>query len=105
MPSTSNTVTKQSIVNRISENTGLTIKDSSELVDIILGEITQSLANNDDVLITGFGKFEVTSKKSRIGRNPLNGEPVTIPARRVMKFKPSDLLKEGVSKAAVDRLT
>jgi integration host factor subunit alpha len=56
-----------------------------------------SLENGDDVLLTGFGKFNVKAKSARKGRNPKTGEPLLLKARKVITFKPSGILREKVN--------
>ena len=62
------------------------------MVKLVLDEITDCLERGENVLLSSFGSFVVRDKKSRIGRNPKTGEPVTISSRRVVTFKPSGKL-------------
>jgi integration host factor subunit alpha len=55
------------------------------------------LENGEDVLLPGFGKFSVKDKRKRRGRNPLTGDDLTLDARRVMTFKPSEVLSKKVN--------
>jgi integration host factor subunit alpha len=59
--------------------------------------IKRSLAAGDDVLISGFGKFNVRQKATRRGRNPATGEDMTLEPRKVVTFKCSALLKEKLN--------
>jgi integration host factor subunit alpha len=72
-------------------------KESAEMVEQVLGIIKDSLIKGEKIKIAGFGNFHVKSKKDRIGRNPQTGEAITIGARRVLTFKPSPMLKEGLN--------
>ena len=65
-------------------------------VNDALDVIGETLAKGEEVVITGFGKFEVTERAARTGRNPRTGDPVEIAACKVVKFKPSKSLKESV---------
>jgi integration host factor subunit alpha len=56
-----------------------------------------SLESGDDVLLTGFGKFNVKSKSARKGRNPKTGEPLLLAPRKVITFKASGILREKVN--------
>jgi integration host factor subunit alpha len=68
-----------------------------ESVETILDIMKASLENGDDVLLTGFGKFNVKAKSARKGRNPKTGEPLLLKARKVITFKPSGILREKVN--------
>ena len=74
-----------------------TKKESAEMVEQILDIIKDSLSRGEKVKIARFGNFEVKSKKNRKGRNPHTGETITIMARHVLTFKPSQLLKETMN--------
>ena len=70
---------------------------SEQLIDIIFGEMTQTLTRGRRIQITNFGAFNINHKRERMGRNPKTGKAATISARRVPTFKPSaefrDILK------------
>ncbi len=68
---------------------GLSNKEASRLVDLILGFIKQGLREGERVQITGFGTFAVRGKKGRKGRNPQTGEEMNILPRKSVVFKPS----------------
>ena len=87
------TMTKADIVERVYEKIGFSKKEASELVEMVFGTLKDKLVNGEKVKISGFGKFEVREKKSRIGRNPQTGDRITISARRVLNFSPSQVLK------------
>ena len=87
------TMTKADIVERVYEKIGFSKKEASELVEMVFGTIKDRLVEGEKVKISGFGKFEVREKKSRIGRNPQTGDRITISARRVLNFGPSQVLK------------
>ncbi len=90
-------VTRQQLASKIAQESSLTVKEANLIVDHIVSQIATSLASDTDVMISGFGKFVVQSKKPRMGRNPRTGVPVQIEARRVMKFHPCDGLRETVN--------
>jgi integration host factor subunit alpha len=75
----------------------LTKAQAREAVETILQTIKSSLENGDDVLLTGFGKFNVSDKSARKGRNPQTGETLMLDARKVVTFKPSEKLREKVN--------
>jgi integration host factor subunit alpha len=75
----------------------LSHRDASRVVDSILRGIRDSLAKGEEVKISGFGKWILQDKNARKGRNPQTGAPLTISARRVLKFKPSEVLREELN--------
>jgi len=87
------TMTKADIVERVYEKIGFSKKEASELVELVFDTLKNKLEAGEKVKISGFGKFEVREKKSRIGRNPQTGDRITISARRVLNFSPSQVLK------------
>ena len=91
------TVTKQQLIESIQNGTELSKKQSADLVESVIEHIAGSLENGEDVLISGFGKFQVKEKNSRNGRNPSTGEPMNIPARKVVTFKVSGNLKDKIN--------
>jgi len=66
----------------------------------VLGVVKTTLETGEKVKVSGFGIFEVKDKKDRKGRNPQTGEILTIGARRISNFKPSNLLREAINRAA-----
>lgn len=87
------TMTKADIVEKVYEKIGFSKKEASELVELVFDTLKNKLIAGEKVKISGFGKFEVRGKKSRIGRNPQTGDRITISARRVLNFSPSQVLK------------
>jgi integration host factor subunit alpha len=90
-------MTKAALVDLIYERVGASKKEAGEVVEEVFAIIRDSLREGDKVKISGFGSFVVNQKKSRRGRNPQTGEPITINSRRVLSFKPSQVLKELVN--------
>ena len=87
---------KKDLVNAVTERTALSKKDSTAVVDTILDEIKEILANGDKLQLIGFGNFEVRTRSARKGRNPQTGETIEIPASKVPAFKPGKALKDAV---------
>ena len=87
---------KQDLVNAVAERTALSKKDSTAVVDTVLNEIKEILANGDKLQLIGFGNFEVRTRSARKGRNPQTGETIEIPASKVPAFKPGKALKDAV---------
>ena len=92
------TTTKPDLVNAVAEANGFAQNKSSEIVEILLELIKAKLAAGEDVLISGFGKFCVKSKRERRGRNPATGEDMMLEARRVVTFKCSGQLRDIINK-------
>ena len=93
-----NTLTKTEIIEAIKEVNGYSRKQSSEVIEILLEIIKQSLESGEDVMISGFGKFQVKNKRQRRGRNPVTNEDLILPPRRVVTFKCSNKLKTRINK-------
>jgi len=70
---------------------------AERILDCFLSKVTESLLRDESVTLSGFGTFSVTSRAGRKGRNPLTGESIDIPAKRVPKFKPGRELKNTIS--------
>ena len=87
------TVTKADIVEKVYETIGFSKKEASELVELVFSELKKTLQTGEKVKISGFGNFVVRGKSERIGRNPQTGEQIKISARRVLTFRPSQVLK------------
>ncbi|HEY8350964.1 MAG TPA: integration host factor subunit alpha [Sphingomonadales bacterium] len=92
------TVTRADLTEAVYQEVGLSRNESAELVELVLEEIAQSLISGEDVKISSFGSFLVRNKGERVGRNPKTGEEVPIGPRRVVVFRPSQVLKERVSR-------
>jgi integration host factor subunit alpha len=90
-------LTKADLIERIQSNNDLTNKQSTDAVKATIGIIKDALADGEDVLISGFGKFCVKEKAERKGRNPATGEDKMLPARRVVTFKCSGKLRERIN--------
>lgn len=87
------TITKADIIEKVYQRIGFSKKEASELVEMVFDQLKKTLCTGDKVKISGFGNFLVRDKKSRIGRNPQTGDQITISARRVLTFRPSQVLK------------
>ncbi|MFZ4405421.1 MAG: integration host factor subunit alpha [Pseudobdellovibrionaceae bacterium] len=87
------TVTKADIVEKVYSRIGFSKKEASELVELVFNSLKQQLHSGQKVKISGFGNFVVRGKHERVGRNPQTGEQIKISARRVLTFRPSQVLK------------
>lgn len=92
-------MTKADLVVQLYEQVGFSKKESAELVDQIFDTIKQRLAAGEKVKISSFGNFVVREKAPRKGRNPQTGDSLVIGARRVLTFKPSNVLKAILNEA------
>tara|TARA_B100001250_G_C19607256_1_gene703321 strand:+ start:620 stop:907 length:288 start_codon:yes stop_codon:yes gene_type:complete len=90
-------MTKQEIVNIVSNSTGLTKIETETIMNGIMGTIISSLANNERVELRGFGTFGIKHRMPKKARNPGTGEPVYLPERYVPTFKPSKLMRTRVN--------
>jgi len=91
-------MTKADIVEKIYEKVGFSKKESAELVELVFDIVKRTLEQGDKIKIAGFGNFVVKEKADRRGRNPQTGEEITISARRILTFKPSQVLKASINK-------
>ena len=88
---------KTELIAMTAERSGVTKKDTEQVVEALLQTVTAVLAEGDRVQITGFGSFETKLRAERVGRDPKTKEAVKIPATRVVAFKPSKALKETIA--------
>lgn len=89
---------KTELIMSVSERTGFSRKNVELGLNAAIEAIIHSLINEEKVQIVGFGAFETKTRAERIGRNPQNGDQVTIPATRVPSFKAGKALKDAVAK-------
>lgn len=92
-----NTVTRAQLAETIYSQVGLSRNDSAELLEAILERVSRALEAGESVKISGFGTFSVRQKGRRIGRNPKTGVEVPILPRRVLVFRPSQVLRARVN--------
>jgi integration host factor subunit alpha len=93
-------MTKADIIEALHQKIGYSKKEAADLVEMIFDTIKETLARGEKIKISGFGNFVVRDKKERVGRNPQTGEAIKISARRVLTFKPSQVLRENVNNDA-----
>ena len=91
-------LTKADLVKEVyKHHTQLTYAESVEAVESILRICKNSLIEGSDLLLSGFGKFNVRDKRERKGRNPQTGDQLMLDARRVVGFRPSGLLRDKIN--------
>lgn len=98
------TVTRADLCEAVYQKVGLSRSESAHLVELVLKEIMDCLAEGETVKLSSFGSFVVREKGERVGRNPKTGEEVPIAPRRVMVFKPSNILKARVNGESIEGL-
>lgn len=91
------TITRAQLSEAIYQEVGLSRHESADLLEGILEEIAQSLIQGEQVKLSSFGTFSVRAKRERLGRNPKTGEEVPILPRRVLSFRPSQMLKKQIN--------
>ncbi len=94
----SKTVTRADLIEAVYQEVGLSSKESAQLVESVLEEISSTLARGESVKVSSFGTFSVRDKAQRIGRNPKTGEEVPILPRRVLVFRASRMLKDRINR-------
>ncbi len=90
-------MTKADIIESVYEKVGFSKKEAAEIVEMVFDTIKETLERGEKIKISGFGNFIVRDKKSRVGRNPQTGEEIEISARRVLTFRPSQVLKNALN--------
>jgi nucleoid DNA-binding protein len=90
---------KSEFVDAIAKDSGLSKAEAGRAVESFVGTVQKVLKKGDDVAITGFGKFSVSKRRARTGRNPQTGAPVKIKASKAPKFSAGATLKQAVNGA------
>ena len=91
------TITKSQLIDTLSSRTNISKQEATSTVESVLETIKQTLASGEDVLVSGFGKFIVKEKNKRKGRNPATGDDLILDARRVVRFKCSNILRDRIN--------
>lgn len=86
-------MTKAEIIEGVHSRIGFSKKESSEIVELVFDTLKKTIEGGEKIKISGFGNFVVRQKRPRVGRNPQTGEEIEISARRVLTFRPSQVLK------------
>lgn len=96
------TVTKAQMVERVRDVTGLGWTESGDLLEAVLESMKETLESGENIKISGFGTFLVRSKSPRRGRNPQTAAAIVIPKRKVLTFKPSQVLRQALNPDGID---
>lgn len=87
---------KAELIEAVSKVTEMTKADTERAIDAVIDVVSKNIKKKDGVKLVGFGTFAVSSRKTRVGRNPQTGEEIQIPARKVPVFRPGKELKDAV---------
>jgi integration host factor subunit alpha len=90
-------MTKADIIEAVYDKIGFSKKETAEVVELVFETMKDTLAEGNKIKISGFGNFVVRDKRARPGRNPQTGEAITISERKVLTFKPSQVLKSALN--------
>ena len=99
------TLTRADLAEAVYRSVGLSRIESSRFVEEVLAEISEALVRGENIKLSSFGSFLVRAKTERIGRNPKTGIEAPISARRVMVFRPSNILKARVNGKSTEGMT
>ncbi len=86
-------MTKADLIENVYLTTGFSKKESATIVEMVFDLMKTTLENGEKIKIAGFGNFVVNEKAARRGRNPQTGDEIEISARKILTFKPSQVLK------------
>ena len=100
---TGKTITRADLVEALARRANMQRADANRLLTRMLEMVQDSLVDGDTVKLSRFGNFNVRAKRQRVGRNPKTGEEVPITPRRVVTFRPSQMLREFVEKGGKGR--
>ena len=90
-------LTKQTIIEKISENNNQTPSQAKDTIETLLEIMKSTLASGEDIMLSGFGKFQVNEKAPRKGRNPATGKEMMLDRRRVVVFKCAGKLRDQIN--------
>ena len=93
------TITRSDLADAVHQQIGLSHNECSNLVSSVFEEVTDCLVSGDQVKLSSFGTFSVQTKNERLGRNPKTGVEAVISPRRVLSFRPSNLMKKRINSA------
>ena len=91
------TLTRADLAETVVQKVGLPRNESQELVELVIKALSESLATGEAVKLSSFGSFNIRQKGQRIGRNPKTGKEVPITPRRVLVFRPSNIMKDRIN--------
>lgn len=95
--SETNTLTRAELGDAVHDQIGLSRSESVQLVETVLDKVSDALVRGENVKISSFGSFILRDKNRRMGRNPKTGEEVPIEPRRVLTFRPSQIMRDQIN--------
>ena len=97
------TVTRADLSEAVYQKVGLSRTESAALVELVLDELCDCLTAGETVKLSSFGSFGIRQKGQRVGRNPKTGQEVPITPRRVLVFRPSNIMKQRINTGLIRR--
>jgi len=94
-------ISRPQLTQAVVREIGLSRKESAEMVESVFAEVSEALVRGETVKLQSFGSFSVRQKGGRIGRNPITGDEMPILPRRVIRFRPSLILKKSINDSLV----
>jgi integration host factor subunit alpha len=91
------TLTRADLAETVVQKVGLPRNESQELVELVIRVLSERLAEGEAVKLSSFGSFNIRQKGERVGRNPKTGQEVPITPRRVLVFRPSNIMKDRIN--------
>ena len=82
-------MSKDDLIQALIKKTGLSKREAASSLNVVLDEVAKALSRGEEVSLTGFGKFLVSQRKERMGRNPKTGEIIPVPEGKKVSFKPT----------------
>ncbi len=95
------TISRPQLTQAVVREIGQSRKESAEMVESVFAEVSEALVRGETVKLQSFGSFSVRQKGGRIGRNPITGDEMPILPRRVIRFRPSRILKKSINDSLV----
>ncbi len=89
-------MTKAELISNVGKEAKISKASAEKAINAFTATVTKALKKGDKLTLPGFGTFTVVKRKARVGRNPQTGKEIKIPAARVPKFKPGNLLRSSV---------
>ena len=97
------TLTRADLAETVVQKVGLPRNESQELVELVIRVLSERLAEGEAVKLSSFGSFNIRQKGERVGRNPKTGQEVPITPRRVLVFRPSNIMKQRINSGLIRR--
>jgi integration host factor subunit alpha len=91
------TLTRADLAETVVQKVGLPRNESQEMVELVIKVLSERLAEGEAVKLSSFGSFNIRQKGERVGRNPKTGQEVPITPRRVLVFRPSNIMKDRIN--------